>query len=234
MSTLPLPRCANPEEIWTTAIIEDSRYRQGHDESSFCLSYYGLEPNMLIHVDGAVHTPLSLAIMKLPDHEGYEPIDEKHRLANSPSLVEYLIRKNAYIGSKSNAEKGITQPEGAPLPLPFAVTCGKPHIVLELIAQGADLDGQGIDGRTALHEAVLKHDKLSAELLLKAGARTDIADAHGKTALDYADKKMARVIEKAMPKSADTPSKLAQFFEEVGKANQWQHGSPTMNGWFIG
>lgn len=238
MTSMQIPHLPNQEERLIEAITFDSQFKQDYEETMRCLSEHRLDANAPLHVHSAVHTPLSLAILLLPEHDGVIPITEENRLCNSPGLVDYLIDHGAYIGSADNAKKNITQPEGAPLPLAFAVKCGKLHIVQQLIHAGAGLDVQGKDGKTALHEAVLQHDRDMAVMLVAAGARTDIEDGSSNTPLAYADKAMKRAMEKARPKPAvhaeETPGRFAQFFEEVGKANSLTHGvPPTIGGWYI-
>ena len=54
-----------------------------------------------------------------------------------------------------------------------------------LLAAGAELDGTNDFGATALHQAANNGPANSVRLLLRHGARRDIADRDGKTARDY-------------------------------------------------
>lgn len=187
-----------------------------------------MDVNMLIPQHSHTDTALTLAIRHVRGHDGGVPITRENNLVNGPYIIDFLIQHGAYIGDPKAAcaPKGL---EHVTPPVLLAVKCGKPHVVVQLIVQHAYLDAQGNDGKTALHEAVLKRDTLSIDHLIKAGARTDIADEQGKTARDYADKKMARVMDKAQ--GTEAPGKLAKFFENMGRA--YDPSSPTMTGWHI-
>ena len=55
------------------------------------------------------------------------------------------------------------------------------NVLRELLSHDPDLDIQDVDGRTALHHAVIDMDPVVAEMLLEAGARTDLEDENGRT-----------------------------------------------------
>lgn len=61
-----------------------------------------------------------------------------------------------------------------------------PPIVERLINAGADLNIAGQNGMTPLHLAALSSDDSSVAALLAAGAKPDLRDEAGKTALDLA------------------------------------------------
>lgn len=58
--------------------------------------------------------------------------------------------------------------------------------VQELIEHGADVNAQGDLGYTPLHLAITYGSPKLVEILLNAGARTDIADEDGQTVADAA------------------------------------------------
>ena len=72
-------------------------------------------------------------------------------------------------------------------PLMMAEACttrpGRPELVELLIANGAAVDLQARDGRTALMYAAKNGDARAVKALLKSGASVNIADNEGETAL---------------------------------------------------
>jgi ankyrin repeat protein len=72
-------------------------------------------------------------------------------------------------------------------PLIFAESCttrpGRPELVELLIANGAMVNLQARDGRTALMCAAGNGDARAVKALLKSGASVNIADNEGQTAL---------------------------------------------------
>jgi ankyrin repeat protein len=52
-----------------------------------------------------------------------------------------------------------------------------------LLSYGANVDSQNDAGRTPLHAAVAESDLFCVQVLVKHGARTDLKDNKGKTAL---------------------------------------------------
>ena len=69
-------------------------------------------------------------------------------------------------------------------PLHLAARDGNDQIVKLLIAKGADVNAQNERGVTPLHLAI--GHETAAQILLDAGARTDLADGRGRTALHWA------------------------------------------------
>lgn len=74
-------------------------------------------------------------------------------------------------------------------PLMYAIDRGHHDIMQILLSNGADLNARedANDGWSSLMNAVKKNDKTAVEILLKKGARTDIADSEGYTALRIAE-----------------------------------------------
>ena len=72
----------------------------------------------------------------------------------------------------------------------IAARTGHVSVLTVLIRAGASLDLQElINERTALHKAALKGAGQCAEVLLAAGASTEIQDKHGRVAAQYAEVK---------------------------------------------
>jgi ankyrin repeat protein len=66
---------------------------------------------------------------------------------------------------------------------------GHPEVMKTLIEYGIDIDAQGpYNGYTALHDAVWQNNVLGVEILVNAGAKTNIKGNNGQTPLDLAKK----------------------------------------------
>ena len=71
----------------------------------------------------------------------------------------------------------------ADLPLIEAVRTGNVEQVRALLGDGADPNTPATDGSTALQWAAHREDVRAAELLVRAGARPEVANRYGATAL---------------------------------------------------
>ena len=58
--------------------------------------------------------------------------------------------------------------------------------ILELLAQGADINEAQGDGATALHWSIFRNNLVITDLLLQQGANVNAADDHGVTPLSLA------------------------------------------------
>src|SRR6185503_1217758 len=86
---------------------------------------------------------------------------------------------------------------GQELRLAEAVKAGNRQAVRALLkqpARAADVNLREADGTTALHWAVRANDLETAQLLLAAGARADVANRYGVTALWLAAAKGSAVL----------------------------------------
>ena len=71
-------------------------------------------------------------------------------------------------------------------PLDVAACRGDVDEILALLEGGAYIDAPGEHGFTALHEAVMQGHAAAVKLLLDFGARRDLKNDWGKTAMDVA------------------------------------------------
>ena len=112
----------------------------------------------------------------------------------SPDLIRSFIRAGANPATRSRDRQ---------TSLMIAVTgsWGAEPWIDELIAAGVDVNAQDRDGRTALMLAVQHFSFYAntdiAATLRKAGAKTDIRDAQGMTALDYLEQDAKRSLQPA-------------------------------------
>ena len=112
----------------------------------------------------------------------------------SPDLIRSFIRAGANPATRSRDRQ---------TSLMIAVTgsWGAGPWIDELIAAGVDVNAQDRDGRTVLMLAVQRFSYYAntdiAAMLRKAGAKTDIRDAYGMTALDYLEQDAKRSLQPA-------------------------------------
>jgi ankyrin repeat protein len=104
-------------------------------------------------------------------------------------LLESGVDPNVEGSRESNCSYGRTSA------LLEAVIEGHTSMVQSLLAKGADINMQsGETGATALMVAASKGDEAMIKLFLNKGADPNIRDAHGETALDYAQSERHRAI----------------------------------------
>lgn len=73
-------------------------------------------------------------------------------------------------------------------PLICAAESDNVKVVEVLLQHGADVNGKGVDGKTALMGAVNRRDFAMAEMLIKSGANVNAQDNNGDSVLEYASK----------------------------------------------
>uniref|UniRef100_A0A914DRJ3 Ankyrin repeat and SAM domain-containing protein 6 n=1 Tax=Acrobeloides nanus TaxID=290746 RepID=A0A914DRJ3_9BILA len=116
---------------------------------------------------------------------------DQHKAIKYVKLVDIreVILENQLADLKdllSNPQKQENLPEGI-TPLMFAVACGNFEAVKIIVESGCDLNAQEyVLGLTALMLAIVKGENDMVLLLLRAGAKVDIACNMEKTALDLA------------------------------------------------
>ncbi len=71
-------------------------------------------------------------------------------------------------------------------PMHIAAQIGDDDCINLLYQAGANLNIRNIEGRTPLHNAVLKRHPYAVATLISCGAHTTIRDKYAKTAIDYA------------------------------------------------
>ena len=93
-----------------------------------------------------------------------------------------------------------------------AVMRGNKDALRSLLQRKADVNGLQVDGTTALHWAVRHDDLVTADLLIKAGAKVSIANREGATPMLLAAMNgNAAMIERFLKAGADPNAPLSQF-----------------------
>lgn len=140
---------------------------------------------------------LSLAVNSNPDFEGYGSSWDGSRISDGSArgvrLLELLL--DADVGSEDGfmtlGEVTDTLHDLLQIMQP---TPHKIGMLDMLLRRGADPNRQGVDGTTSLHKVIRsggllgKYTEKVGNLLIKHGARLDIADNEGYTALELAGK----------------------------------------------
>jgi ankyrin repeat protein len=112
------------------------------------------------------------------ENDGATPL-HMAALAGHADLCRLLLRAGADVEART--------PRGHS-PLHFAVMGGhwRSGVIEELVAHGADVDGQDYVGQSALVRAIYVNEPGALELLLDLGADVEAADAGGDTPLHHA------------------------------------------------
>lgn len=111
------------------------------------------------------------------------------------------------IGRAPRASLGAQEPDTGMTPLMIAVEAADVEVVEHLLARGADVNGQGSTGETALHVAAREDLPVLAALLSQREARLGVADRSGLTASAVAAQAGAlRVLRELEARAAGTLS----------------------------
>ena len=115
--------------------------------------------------------------------------------AGHVKVVNLLIKRGAEINKTSWYPNLLS-------PLHIAASEAQAGVVRALVKAGADVNqicGPGSNESTALHLAVVSSAALAVEILLHAGARTDIKNEHGQLPLDIAKQMLPKLRSNAKP-----------------------------------
>lgn len=104
-------------------------------------------------------------------------------IEKDPAWLRRLLEEE---GVDPNLKLLYARDNGWAHPLEKAVRQGSQETFEILLAAGADPNGQGSNGDTALHTAAYKGFRTPIEQLLAAGADPNLADENGSTALEHA------------------------------------------------
>jgi ankyrin repeat protein len=138
--------------------------------------------------------------------------------AGNKELVQLLLQAGAAVDAKNNCKR-----------TPLALAAGRGHgeVAKILIAAGADLESKDGEGATPFLSSVgrQREDRDMMRLLAQAGAKLDVVDAYGRSALDLASRYLPRENDEFADdeKKADGQA-LRETFIEIGllhpQANQ--------------
>lgn len=115
------------------------------------------------------------ASVKVSDENGYTPLHYAV-LNNQKELVSVITNKLCDVDATDNEGNS---------PLFYSVGKSK-DIMNTLLRAGADINGTNSDGKTALHQAVIKKNIESVKFLLENGANVNIKDINGNNPINYA------------------------------------------------
>lgn len=122
----------------------------------------------------------SNASLKVADDNGYTPLHYAV-LNNELSIAQYMVSMYCDIDEPDN--EGNT-------PLYYAVDKDI-KFIQTLINAGADKNGKNSEGKTALHQAVIKNNFDAVKCLVENGANVNLQDNNNHTPIFYAQKDSA-------------------------------------------
>jgi ankyrin repeat protein len=128
--------------------------------------------------------------------------DEYSRLLFIAVMQENIGAIKALLAKGANVNS-LDSKQGSS-PLIYSVIHNKVRSLNYLILRGANLDVAALNGKTALHNAVLKKDPTLINILLESGASTEIIDNQGMLAIDYFSKQDLE----------NNPHLIARFFHD--------------------
>lgn len=117
----------------------------------------------------------SNASLKVADDEGYTPMHYAV-INNQLQIMKYMSSMYCDIDEPDNQNNK-----------PLFYTIGKTtEFIRTLINAGADKNGKNSDGKTALHEAVIKNNFAAVKCLVEMGVNINLTDNNNNTPIFYA------------------------------------------------
>ncbi|MBQ2645049.1 ankyrin repeat domain-containing protein [bacterium] len=116
------------------------------------------------------------ASVKVSDENGYTPLHYAV-LNNQKEIVQTITSK--FCDTEATDNEGNT---------PLFYSLGNKEIMNILLRSGADINGINSEGKTVLHQAVIKNDYDSVKFLIENGANVNIKDQNDNTPIFYAVK----------------------------------------------
>ncbi len=167
--------CRRPKEWFDRKLDEFSTYYGG--------SYgHSGKYDQLISIGNTLFEPvLADANVNARDLSGQTSL---HTAASSGNaeLVRAMLARGADVNARVRSKEGHNSDWGS-TPLHFATASGNVEVVQMLIGAGADVRATNDVGVTPLHRAI--RSPQVAQLLLSRGAKVEMADARGRTALHW-------------------------------------------------
>lgn len=112
-----------------------------------------------------------------------------HLLETTPEKVEKEIAKGLDIKGAYESRQSYSSYIEVNIIVPPLICAAKSDnikVVEVLLKHGADVNGNGVDGETALMGAVHRRNFAMAEMLIKSGANVNAQDNNGDSILEYA------------------------------------------------
>ena len=113
----------------------------------------------------------------------------RHLLETTPEKVEKEIAKGLDIKGAYESRQSYSSYIEVNIIVPPLICAAKSDnikVVEVLLKHGADVNGNGVDGETALMGAVHRRNFAMAEMLIKSGANVNAQDNNGDSILEYA------------------------------------------------
>lgn len=114
-------------------------------------------------------------------------------------------------------------------PLICAAKSDNVKVVEVLLKHGADVNGNGVDGETALMGAVNRRNFAMAEMLIKSGANVNAQDNNGNSVLEYASNGSCsadgeKMVKYLLQNGANRDIRNNQGKTPLDNFNDWKHG----------
>jgi len=146
--------------------------KMGHAEIADVLLTSGADPNIL-----SKHGLDALALGEQARNAGVIQVFRNHKIL--PSAIALLqIKRGAEAQDLIESSMLPIVDKSGKSALPEFFRHKRDDFALKLIREGADIDGFGLNGETALHIAIRRKDAHLARTLLGMGASTDLKGVH--------------------------------------------------------
>jgi hypothetical protein len=114
-------------------------------------------------------------------------------------------------------------------PLICAAESDNVKVVEVLLKHGANVNGKGVDGKTALMGAVNRRNFAMAEMLIKSGANVNAQDNNGDSVLEYASNGSCsadgeKMVKYLLQNGANRDIRNNQGKTPLDNFNDWKHG----------
>lgn len=207
----------------TTALCHAAKLKSETDNTGLEMAQFlldkGADPNLCSRDEGPLHeaalhdNPKMLQLLLNNGADityslnGWSPLEMAIKYS-SPLAVTSILN---YVVKPDDLIKRQGMLNGALL---YAAGKGDRNVILQLLKAGADIDAKqtkDVGGGTALLVAITNGEMQSARLLIRQGARLDVVDERGRTALEMAARKgFELLVRDLVGKGADMNAKVGE------------------------